>query len=484
MDKNISKNPNDKCSKNMIEQSERKYRSIFEQASVGIVCINLDGKILDANDKYCEIIGYAREELQNLSYKDFTFPDDLDNSAEGIAKMLDGSQPVFFTKKRYIKKDGNVIWVDLSSTLLRDSSNRPLYFNTFIRDITEQKSVESQIEKLSYYDQLTGVYNRRFYVEELRRMDKEKNLPIALVMADVNGLKLTNDAFGHRAGDVTLKKIARIIRKTCGSDKVVARIGGDEFIVLIPNADGRYVRNLMQCIIEATKKEQRVNPLISLSIGFAMKRKTFEDMKDVFKKAEDEMYSHKLLEDSSLRRRTIDLIMNSLYEKSKEEMIHSKRVEEICKKIAVEMGYKENGVINISTAALMHDIGNIGISDAILNKVEKLSEDEWSEIKRHPEIGYRILSSANEFSHIAEHVLQHHERWDGKGYPKGLKGDEMTVVAKIIAVADAYDAMTSDRPYRKAMSKKEAIKEIKRCSGTQFDPKIASVFLEKVLKNI
>jgi putative nucleotidyltransferase with HDIG domain len=204
-------------------------------------------------------------------------------------------------------------------------------------------------------------------------------------------------------------------------------------------------------------------------------------MEEVFKEAEDDMYRHKLSESSSMRSKTIDLIMNSLFEKNSRESFHSKRVSELCVGIASSMGKDHDFINKIRIAGLMHDIGKIGIADSILNKVETLNNDEWHEIKRHSEIGYRILSAVNEFSELADCILEHHERWDGKGYPKGIAGDKISAEARIIAIADTYDAMTSDRPYRKAFSDREAVKEILLNAGTQFDPAIVKVFTDKVL---
>ena len=194
------------------------------------------------------------------------------------------------------------------------------------------------------------------------------------------------------------------------------------------------------------------------------------------------MYRHKLYESASIKNKTIELIMNTLYEKSSREMLHSKRVGEICKAIAAEMALSKYTVNQIGVAGLMHDIGKMGIDEKILNKEGLLNFEEWQEIQRHPEIGYRILSSSSEFSELAKYVFEHHERWDGKGYPNKLAGENISIQARIIGVADAYDAMTCDRTYRKGLSDKEAIRELKRCAGIQFDPKVTQVFIEKVLK--
>lgn len=175
------------------------------------------------------------------------------------------------------------------------------------------------------------------------------------------------------------------------------------------------------------------------------------------------------------------MISNTLNEKSTRELIHSQNVSELCEALSTEMGFSKENVKLIKLAGLMHDIGKIGIDDDILNKVGPLNYDEYLEIKNHPESGYRILRSGNAFTDISEFALQHHEKWDGTGYPQGLKGEEIKVEARIIALVEAYDAMTNEKTYGLIRSSEDAIDEIKRCSGTQFDPNISRVFVEKVL---
>lgn len=349
------------------------------------------------------------------------------------------------------------------------------------RDFSEKRLKQKEIEFLSYHDQLTGLYNRRFYEEELKRLDTKRNLPITIVMGDVNGLKLINDSFGHTVGDELLEKVAQVIQNGCRADDIVARLGGDEFVMILPKTDAFEAEQIIKRIKALLSKEKVGSIDISVSFGFETKRTMEDTINEVLKKTEDHMYRHKLYDSSSMRSQTINLILNTLFEKNNREMLHSKRVGDICEKIAITMGQNEENVKNLKIAGLMHDIGKIGIDEAILNNTHRLSNVEWNEMKRHPEIGYRILSSVNEFSEIADHVLEHHERWDGMGYPKGLMGDEISLEARIIGFADAYDAMTSDRTYRNALSKKEALIEIKRCSGTQFDPDIVRAFVTGVL---
>lgn len=338
-----------------------------------------------------------------------------------------------------------------------------------------------KIEFLSYHDHLTGLYNRRFYEQEVYRLDNELYYPLGMIMADVNGLKLINDAFGHRAGDLILLKFTDILTSRCRVQDTIARIGGDEFVILLPNTNQEQTEAIIEGI-NASIAEETVDSLaLSASIGFAVKTTRSENMDDVFKQAEDMMYRNKLSESSSIRSKTIDLILHSLFEKNNREMLHSQRVGTLCEDIARAMNFSKADISQMGVAGMMHDIGKIGISEETLNKPGKLNATEMAEVRRHSEIGYRILDSVSEFSKIADFVLEHHERPDGNGYPKGLRDKDISQQAKIIAVADAYDAMTSERTYKKGLSPEDAAAEITRNTGTQFDADIARVFIEKVL---
>ena len=350
------------------------------------------------------------------------------------------------------------------------------------RNYSELKHKDRLIKYLGFHDHLTGLYNRRFYQEEMKRLDKERNIPISIVMADINGLKLVNDAYGYKAGDELIRKIAGILSRECRADDIIARIGGDEFAIILPGTNPDQARRFAARISEAMAYEKPDKLIPSLAIGFAVKQDVSDNIDDIFRNAEDDMNRQKLSESASVKSRTIVLILNALYERNSLEMSHSKRVGQLCEELASQMLFKRDDANQLRTAGILHDIGKIRIDESILKKPEELNENEWHEVMKHPETGYRILSSVNGFSEIAVYVKQHQERWDGLGYPNALKGDEISVQARIISVTSAYAAMTSEKPYGKALSEDQAILEIKKNSGSQFDPEVAIIFVEKVLK--
>jgi putative nucleotidyltransferase with HDIG domain len=279
---------------------------------------------------------------------------------------------------------------------------------------------------------------------------------------------------------VLFRSVAVSIKKGCRAGDLIARLGGDEFVVILPKTDKETAEKIIECIKDNSLAETVGTVGVSISFGCETKCRPDESIRETIRDAENHMYRHKLAESSSIRSRTIDLIMSTLFEKNNREMLHSERVGKICAEIATEMNFNTDDVNQIRIAGLMHDIGKIGIAESILDSPQRLNGEERQEVERHSEIGYRILSSINEFSKIADFVLENHEKWNGKGYPKGLMHEEISLQGRIIAIADAFDAMTSGRTYRKALSRSAAIHEIRRGSGTQFDPDIAELFVVNV----
>jgi diguanylate cyclase (GGDEF)-like protein/PAS domain S-box-containing protein len=383
--------------------------------------------------------------------------------------------------------DGNKVTLETLKTPFYDPDGNVLGLIGVSRDITERKIWEAQILYLNYHDVLTGLYNRTFFDEEYRRLDTERQLPISVIIGDIDGLKLLNDAFGHAEGDKLLIKISQILKNCCRKEDIIARTGGDEFCLLLPKTDSDTVKMIVDRIktvceeyVAGSDKEVYYT---SISLGFATKTKTEETLDKIFKDAEEYMYRRKLLKYKSLHSSIISSIKTTLYEKSNETQEHAERLADWSKKLGLAMGLKDDDLISLELVSTLHDIGKISIDRNILNKPGKLDDNEWCEIKKHPEVGYRIAQTVPELRRIAEYILCHHERWDGKGYPQGLAGEGIPLLSRILAVVDSYDAMTQDRPYRKTMTKDEAIAEIMNGAGTQFDPAVAKTFVGYVLKN-
>jgi diguanylate cyclase (GGDEF)-like protein/PAS domain S-box-containing protein len=473
-----------KQAEELIKTSEYNFRMLFEGASDSIILIE-EKKIIDCNMAAIHLLGYeSKEDIIGKTPWCISPEKQPDGSLskDRVKDIFNVTEENIHTKFEWWhkKSDGKLVPVEIMMTVIVLNGKR--VFHALLRDISERKEFEKTLKYLSYHDQLTGLYNRRFFEEELNRLDVERSFPMTLVLGDVNGLKLINDSFGHSMGDELLKKVAEVIKKGCREEDIVARLGGDEFVILLPNTDTYQAEQIIKRIKAIAATEKVASMDLSISFGYQTKNNAEQRIVDILKKAEDYMYREKLFESPSMRGKTINAIINTLHEKNEREEKHSQRVSELCKNIGKEIGLSEREIQELKTAGLLHDIGKIAVDENILNKPGKLTEREWQEIRQHPEKGYRILSTVNDMSEIAEHVLFHHERWDGRGYPKGLKGKEIPLQSRILSVADAYDAMISKRSYRSKLEEKTAIEELRKNANLQFDPEIVKVFIEKVIR--
>ncbi len=421
-----------------------------------------------------EIVGKTDRELFDLH--------EAEKSRERDMEMMKTSCPIRY-EKTINDPDGNQIYLEMLKTPYYDMDHNVIGLIGVSRDISERRKREEEIRYLSYHDVLTGLSNRTFFNEERKRVDTEGFYPLSVIYGDVNGMKLINDAFGYAEGDQVLTEIAQILKKCTRPGDTPARVGGDEFSILLPNTDNQTAKLIAEKIkLECERRHSEKNMLyLDIALGYATKDRESDSFNETMILAEGLMYRRKLLERKSLHSSIISSIKSTMYEKSNETEEHAERLAELSKKLGRVLGLCEDKIDELELVSTLHDIGKISIDRNILDKTDQLSEDDWREIKKHPEVGYRIANSTSELRHIADYILCHHERWDGKGYPQGLAGKEIPLVSRVISIVDAYDAMTQDRAYRKALPKEEAIAEITKNAGTQFDPEIAKVFIEKVI---
>ncbi len=353
-----------------------------------------------------------------------------------------------------------------------------------VRDVSEQKNKERQIYRMSVEDQLTGVYNRNHFEAELLQYQSSEQSSVGVMLCDLDGLKLVNDTLGHDPGDQCLKATAAILKQQIGEKGSVSRIGGDEFGILIPNVSGEEMESIKEKVLLAIRdyNQSHNSYPISLSFGMSVARGTFSGVHDSVKEADAKMYREKLTHKQNTRGEFLKIVKAMLIEREGDFLDHAEKVKKLSKSLGEQLGIDSEELKNLELLAEYHDVGKIAVVDGTLQKREEPSELEWLELKRHTEIGFRIADASPDLRHIGEYILKHHEWWDGSGYPLRLKGEDIPMVCRILAVTDAYDTMIRKRPYRAALSKEEAIEEIRRGAGRQFDPVVAERFIEQIQK--
>jgi len=346
------------------------------------------------------------------------------------------------------------------------------------------EGIKKDLEYFNYHDILTALYNRMYMNTVLILKYKELNYPISIIICDINSLRLINSTFGHSTGDDLIINTAKIIKLSAEilklenkKDITLIRSDGDEFVIVIENSFENTIDDVITAINENIEKEiNQLKP--SLSFGSIYLEKSPENIIAIFEELQNRLIRNKLLSSKSQKSHVLEVLKGTLKEKTHETERHIERIAKLSFEVGKNLKLPNDILDDLVLASSLHDIGKIAIPINILEKPGKLDDDEWKIIKEHPQIGYRIALSVDEFSHVSKYILYHHEKYDGSGYPEGLKGENIPLISRIISVTDSFDVMTNERPYKKAMEESKAVEELIRYSGTQFDPEIVEALIE------
>lgn len=459
--------------------SEERFRLTSELSPVGIVISDASERTLFINRKFEELFGYTLDEMASVEdWWDLAYPE------RSLRKMV---RDKWNKAVEYARNTGTEIKPMEYPVTCKDGRIRHIEFRmasmvdlniVIFTDITERKMAENEIRYISFHDKLTGLYNRAYLEEEMQRLDTSRQLPLSVVMVDLNGLKLVNDTYGHSTGDRMLKEAAVLIRNSCRKEDLAARWGGDEFVILLPKTTEEKAWSLCSRITKGCQDLFVEDVPLSMALGAAVKCDHGTDLATVIREAEDVMYKKKLTESRSAKNAVLSALLKTLAEKSYETEAHTRNMQKVAQKIGSQLELPESELSRLDLLITLHDIGKINIPEEILTKKSSLNDHEFEMIKKHPEIGFRIAGATGEFAHVAEEILSHHEQWDGSGYPRGLKGRQIPLLARITSIADAYEVMSNGRPYKKAFSEDQIIREFIKCSGSQFDPDLVDIFLK------
>ncbi len=446
----------------------------LDNADMMVFRVTPAGKILYTNQRVRDKLGYSVSEMENMNVENIIVKENFIERSKFWEKIKTNESISY--EQKFVSATGKTFPVNIVSQYFHYDGEE--YEFVFARDITERKEREKELRYISYHDDLTGLYNRSFLQEEMERLDTKRQLPISLIMIDVNGMKIVNDTYGHKKGDELLMKVADILSGSTRAEDIVVRWAGDEFIILLPQTERKMAENITRRITQNCQQANFGDIPISAGIGIAVKKDVSDNLKDVLTEADKRMYKNKLEKSSIAEKKLVKNMLNTLADKSTENKGHTTRLTRLLNKLGQELKLGDEQLQRLSSLATMHDIGMITITEKILSKPSSLTEEEIKIIRAHPEKGYNLASATEEFSPLAKAILHHHEHWDGSGYPEGLKEEEIPLLARVFAIVDAYEAMVTGRPYKQVMSNKEALKEIETWAGRQFDPELAKIFVE------
>ena len=411
-----------------LEKEQTLLHSLLNSIPDLIYYKDLDRRYIGCNNAFEEFCARSEGEIIGCTDEEIFSPQTAEAARTSDFEVLFSNNPQRVSG-HVSYPDGRSFYMEILKTPYCDQEGRIIGLIGIGRDLSERRKREEEIQYLNHHDTLTGVKNRAFLIEEEARLDRPDQLPLSIIVGDINGLKLINDSLGHQEGDRLLIEAGEILMSCSRDGDTVARTGGDEFCVLLPRTNEVDAQIILDCItnlVETRMKQPDDEEFhTSISLGFATRISMDQPISKILSLAEEKMYQRKLLEYKSLHSSIISSIMTTMFEKSNETEAHARRLAEMSKKLGRLLSLSDSDLDALELVATLHDIGKISIDRKILTKPGPLDEDEWFEMKKHPAVGFRITQASPELRHISNYILHHHERWDGQGYPQGLAGEEI-----------------------------------------------------------
>lgn len=464
-----------------LRTNEERFLHLIEMLPGIVFESDAKGNITFINQKAVEMLGYATGELKEKSiWELLTMPGKKGSRKELKKFLLEKKETPSELDCYLIRKDNSLLPVEVYISYIKDNQNKHIGFQGLVLDITYRKEYENRIKYLSFHDKLTGLYNRAYFEEELKRLNHSRNLPISIIIGDVNNLKVINDTFGHQHGDQLLFRIAAIMGTCFRKSDIISRWGGDEFSIILPHTSKAEGLDIINRIKEVCKQQSTLTLPLSIALGIATKENANENIYAILRESEGDMYRQKIIEKEIIEGAIIASLEKALQQKKYETADYRSDFVNCAVKFGKFLKLEKKEADKLKLLSTICDIGKIAVSEEIILKKGWLNREEWEEIKKHPEIGYRIARATPELVQVADDILFHHEFWDGNGYPKGIKENKIPLLSRIVHIVKAYQAMTHDRPYRSALSKEEAIQELKKGQGRQFDPALIDRFISMI----
>ena len=467
----------DQISTAALEVRQRRYNQLLRALSDAIIVVDIDGRVEALNEQAQALIGYSAEEAIRQPYEQVYTIIDPNSDNPMTNTLRTGQVSERRSNLTLNRKDGQQVQITEKVVPLLGDHGKVEGAMCLFRNMSEREVQEACLEQLTFRDSLTSLYNRAFFEVELHRLDSAEYLPLSLMIGDLDGLKLTNDIFGHAAGDELLKTVARVFSEVVRPNDRVFRWGGDEFVMLLPRTSTEEAARIRDAVM-AKLAGKSIGPIkLHMTLGWATKERVEQDIRVVWQQADEQMYWMKTVDRTSFQRQTLESISQELFSRSAAEKGHGERVGELAEQFGAYLGLAEADLGKLKMAGYLHDIGKVALEPEILHKPFPLEPQDQHEMKRHPLVGFRLLNFFEDTADLADGVLAHHEWWDGSGYPKGLQGEKIPLLGRILAIMETYDRV-SFNPFARPFGREEALQLIAEGAGGKFDPNLVQSFLE------